>query len=57
MIFEIPKLIEEITQYLTLEPGDMIATSTPEGAGPLADRDRVEIEVEDVGTLEHYVAE
>ncbi len=57
MIFEIPELIEEITQYLTLEPGDVIATGTPEGVGPLADGDRVEIEVEGVGTLEHYVVE
>lgn len=57
MIFEIPELIEEITQYLTLEAGDVIATGTPEGVGPLADGDRVEIEVEGVGTLEHFVAE
>ncbi|WP_426963915.1 fumarylacetoacetate hydrolase family protein [Haloparvum alkalitolerans] len=57
MIFEIPELIEEITEYLTLEPGDVIATGTPEGVGPLGDGDRVEIEVEGVGTLEHYVAE
>jgi len=57
MIFDIPELIEEITQYLTLEAGDVIATGTPEGVSPLADGDRVEIEVEGVGTLEHFVAE
>ena len=57
MIFKIPELIEEITQYLTLEPGDVIATGTPEGVGPLADGDHVEIAVEGVGTLEHDVAE
>ena len=57
MIFKIPELIEEITQYLTLEPGDVIATGTPEGVGPLADGDHVEIEVEGIGTLEHDVAE
>jgi len=57
MIFKIPELIEEITQYLTLEPGDVIATGTPEGVGPLEDGDHVEIEVEGVGTLEHDVAE
>lgn len=55
LIFPIPELIAEITQYLTLEPGDVIATGTPEGVGPLADGDRVEIEVEGVGTLEHAV--
>ena len=55
LIFSIPELIAEITTFLTLEPGDVIATGTPEGVGPLADGDAVEIEVEGVGTLEHTV--
>ncbi|ELY90981.1 fumarylacetoacetate hydrolase family protein [Natrialba taiwanensis] len=55
LIFSIPELIAEITTYLTLEPGDVIATGTPEGVGPLSDGDTVEIEVEGVGTLEHTV--
>ncbi|MFP9193413.1 fumarylacetoacetate hydrolase family protein [Natrialbaceae archaeon A-CW1-1] len=55
LIFSIPELIAEITTYLTLEPGDVIATGTPEGVGPLEDGDSVEIEVEGVGTLEHSV--
>jgi 2-keto-4-pentenoate hydratase/2-oxohepta-3-ene-1,7-dioic acid hydratase in catechol pathway len=55
MVFDIPTLIEEITTYLTLEPGDVIATGTPEGVGPFEDGDDVEIEVEGVGTLEHGV--
>ncbi|SDR11267.1 fumarylacetoacetate hydrolase family protein [Natronobacterium texcoconense] len=55
LIFPIPELIAEITTYLTLEPGDVIATGTPEGVGPLSDGDEVEIEVEGVGTLEHTV--
>jgi len=54
-IFDIPELIEEITTYLTLEPGDVILTGTPAGVGPLEDGDRVEVEVEGVGTLEHDV--
>lgn len=54
-IFDVPTLIEEITAYLTLEPGDVIATGTPEGVGALADGDSVEVEVEGVGTLEHDV--
>lgn len=57
LIFSIPELIAEITTYLTLEPGDVIATGTPEGVGPLQDGDRVEIEVEGVGTLEHSVVQ
>ncbi|UTF52804.1 fumarylacetoacetate hydrolase family protein [Natronosalvus rutilus] len=55
LIFSIPELIAEITTYLTLEPGDVIATGTPEGVGPLEDGDTVEIEVEGVGTLAHEV--
>ncbi|MFW6317686.1 MAG: fumarylacetoacetate hydrolase family protein [Halorubrum sp.] len=55
LIFDVPTLIEEITTYLTLEAGDVIATGTPEGVGALADGDTVEIEVEGVGTLEHDV--
>ncbi len=52
-IFSVPELIEEITQYMTLEPGDVISTGTPAGVGPLENGDRVEIEIEGVGTLSH----
>lgn len=55
-IFSIPELIEEITTYLTLEQGDVIATGTPEGVGPLSDGDTVEIEIEGVGTLTNHVS-
>jgi len=55
LIFSIPELIEEITTYLTLEPGDVIATGTPEGVGALADGDEVVVEVEGVGRLRHTV--
>ena len=55
LIFSIPELIAEITTYLTLERGDVIATGTPEGVGPLEDGDTVEVEIEGVGTLEHSV--
>jgi 2-keto-4-pentenoate hydratase/2-oxohepta-3-ene-1,7-dioic acid hydratase in catechol pathway len=54
-IFSIPELIAEITNYMTLEPGDVVATGTPEGVGPLSDGDHVEVEIEGVGTLEHDV--
>ena len=54
-IFSVPELIEEITTYMTLEPGDIIATGTPEGVGPVTDGDTVEIEVEGVGTLTNYI--
>ena len=56
LIFPIPELIAEITTYMTLEPGDVIATGTPEGVGPLADGDEVTVEVEGVGRLSHTVS-
>ncbi|MFB6150531.1 MAG: fumarylacetoacetate hydrolase family protein [Haloarculaceae archaeon] len=55
MVFSPSELVAEITSYVTLEPGDVIATGTPEGVGPLADGDRVAVEIEGVGTLEHTV--
>jgi len=54
-IFSVPELIEEITTYLTLAPGDVISTGTPSGVGPLSDGDTVEVELKGVGTLEHDV--
>ncbi|MDQ2071789.1 fumarylacetoacetate hydrolase family protein [Haloarcula sp. NS06] len=55
LIFSVPKLIAEITSYMTLEPGDVIATGTPEGVGPMEDGDKVEVEIEGIGTLKHSV--
>jgi 2-keto-4-pentenoate hydratase/2-oxohepta-3-ene-1,7-dioic acid hydratase in catechol pathway len=55
MVFSIPELIAEVTHYMTLVPGDVIATGTPAGVGPLATGDAVEIEIEGVGTLRHGV--
>ena len=54
-IFTIPELIEEITHYMTLEPGDVIATGTPAGVGPLVSGDVVEIEIEEIGILRNRV--
>lgn len=55
LIFSPAELIVEITEFVTLEPGDVIATGTPAGVGPLTDGDHVEIEVEGIGILEHDV--
>ena len=54
-IFGVPALIEEITTYMTLAPGDVISTGTPAGVGPLSGGDSVAVAVEGVGTLEHDV--
>jgi len=54
-IFSIPVLIEEISSYMTLEPGDVIATGTPAGVGPLVSGDVVEVEIEGIGVLRNSV--
>jgi len=54
-VFSIPRLLEEITRYQTLEPGDLIATGTPEGVSPLVAGDRVCISSPELGVLENPV--
>ena len=51
LVFSVPELVEEITSYMTLEPGDVILTGTPEGVGNLEDGATVEVDVEGVPTL------
>jgi len=55
LIFSIPDIIEEITAYMSLEPGDVVATGTPAGVGPLSPGDTVEVEIEGIGTLTNTV--
>jgi len=55
LVFSIPEIIAEITAYITLEPGDVIATGTPAGVGPLSPTDTVEVEIEGIGTLTNFV--
>ena len=55
LIFSIPEIIEEITSFMTLEEGDVIATGTPSGVGLLAPGDLVEVEIEGIGTLRNHV--
>ncbi|MFP4588582.1 MAG: fumarylacetoacetate hydrolase family protein [Candidatus Acetothermia bacterium] len=55
MIFSIPTLIAEISQFMTLHRGDLLATGTPPGIGPLEAGDQVSIKVGGVGTLTNGV--
>jgi 2-keto-4-pentenoate hydratase/2-oxohepta-3-ene-1,7-dioic acid hydratase in catechol pathway len=57
MAFDIPTLIAYISSIMTLEPGDVIATGTPAGVGPLQPGDVVEVEVPGVGTIRNPVIE
>ena len=56
LIFGVQKLVEFISGIMTLEPGDVIATGTPPGVGPLQKGDVVEVEIEGIGTLRNSVA-
>ncbi|HUQ91291.1 MAG TPA: fumarylacetoacetate hydrolase family protein [Bryobacteraceae bacterium] len=55
MIFSPSAIIAFITQFLTLEPGDLIATGTPPGVGPLEPGNVVRVEIEGIGALENTV--
>ena len=55
MAFGVATLIEYITTFMTLLPGDVLLTGTPEGVGALHDGDVVEVEVEGVGSLRNPV--
>lgn len=56
MVFGIPFLISFISRIMTLEPGDLIATGTPEGVGPLRAGDIVEVELVGRAKLRNPVA-
>ena len=55
LVFDIPTTIEFITKYITLEPGDIISTGTPEGIGPIRHGDTVVCRVERIGELKNPV--
>ncbi|WP_309570995.1 fumarylacetoacetate hydrolase family protein [Deinococcus sp.] len=51
MIFDVPTILTYVTRFVTLEPGDVVLTGTPEGVGPLQSGDTVEVEVGGIGVL------
>jgi 2-keto-4-pentenoate hydratase/2-oxohepta-3-ene-1,7-dioic acid hydratase in catechol pathway len=55
MVFGIEVIFRWIAEAMTLEPGDLIATGTPAGVGPLTAGDVVEVRVGDIGTLRNTV--
>jgi len=56
LIFPVPKLISFISGVMTLLPGDVIATGTPSGIGPMQPGDTVEVKIAGIGTLRNHVA-
>ncbi|MBS1249328.1 MAG: putative protein YisK [Chloroflexi bacterium] len=57
MVFSVKKLVAFISSIMTLYPGDVILTGTPEGVGQLKKGDVVEIDIEGIGTLTNPVSE
>jgi 2-keto-4-pentenoate hydratase/2-oxohepta-3-ene-1,7-dioic acid hydratase in catechol pathway len=55
LIFSIPVILSYISSFMTLEPGDVVLTGTPDGVGPLKVGDTVEVTVEGIGTLTNIV--
>ncbi len=55
MVFPVPFLIRYISNQMTLNAGDIIATGTPSGVSKLNDGDLVEVEIEGIGTLRNPV--
>lgn len=55
MIFAIPFLLAYITRFMTLEPGDVLLTGTPEGVGELRPGDEVAVEIEGIGRLSVHI--
>lgn len=55
LLFSIPKLIAFLSSRIALEPGDVIATGTPPGVGPIKPGDTVEVEISEIGILSNPV--
>ena len=55
LIFDVPTLIAHVTSVMTLLPGDVILTGTPEGVGPMNPGDEIEISIQGIGNLTNKV--
>jgi 2-keto-4-pentenoate hydratase/2-oxohepta-3-ene-1,7-dioic acid hydratase in catechol pathway len=55
LVHKVTELVVHVSAAFTLLPGDVILTGTPAGVGPLAAGNRVEVEVEGIGTLSNPV--
>ncbi|MGY2875509.1 2-keto-4-pentenoate hydratase/2-oxohepta-3-ene-1,7-dioic acid hydratase in catechol pathway [Marmoricola sp. URHA0025 HA25] len=55
MIFDVPALVAHVSSVMTLLPGDVILTGTPEGVGPMQVGDEVEVSISGIGNLTNQV--
>ena len=56
LIFSVPEVLAYISSFITLQPGDLVLTGTPDGVGPLHPGDQVEVTIDAIGTLRNQVA-
>jgi 2-keto-4-pentenoate hydratase/2-oxohepta-3-ene-1,7-dioic acid hydratase in catechol pathway len=56
LIFGVPRIVEFVTSVMTLLPGDIIATGTPSGVGPMLPGDEIVIEISGIGRLRNVVS-
>jgi len=56
LVYGVNRLVSFISEVMTLLPGDVIATGTPGGVGPMQPEDTVELKIAPIGTLRNYVA-
>lgn len=55
MVFKVPQIVEYVSSFMTLLPGDVILTGTPDGVGPMQVGDDVSVTIEGIGTLTNKV--
>ena len=55
LVFSVPQIVSAISHIMTLLPGDVIATGTPSGIGPMQPGDTVEVTIKSIGTLRNHV--
>lgn len=56
LIFSVPTILAYVSTFMTLHPGDVVLTGTPDGVGPLRRGDVVDVEIDAIGTLTNRVA-
>lgn len=51
LIFAVPEVLSYVSSFMTLSPGDLVLTGTPDGVGPMQVGDEIEVEIEGIGSL------
>lgn len=57
MVFDVPAILEYVTSFMTLLPGDIVLTGTPDGVGPMEPGDHVAVTIDGLGTLTNTVVD